>query len=334
MIVKNEEKMLPGCLKSIEGIADEIIIVDTGSTDATKEIAQRAGAKLYDFVWINDFSAARNESLKHCTGEWILYLDADERLDLDSVRNIKSFLKSTPENVGAYHITIESTHIQANGEKEVHRGAYPRIFRNYKYPNIKFEGRVHEQIIPSIKNLRKNIGFSEFIIEHLGYDQSREVMEQKVKRNYNMLIDQVKNEPLDAYSWYQLGQTLAQMKLFKEAEVAIKFAVETGSLSDSVFASAASTLSQMSGNRKNFTEALQWAEKSLQKAPNQLYALNLRAYSYFYLKRYVEAEQDFTEALKLKQRKKFMPSSGFDIDIPESNIIKGLDMVRKKMMET
>ena len=80
MIEKNEESMLPGCLESVKEVVDEIVIVDTGSSDRTKEIARSFGAKIIDFEWVNDFAAARNESLRNCTGEWILYLDADERL--------------------------------------------------------------------------------------------------------------------------------------------------------------------------------------------------------------------------------------------------------------
>ena len=329
MIVKNEEEMLPGCLESARDIADEIIIVDTGSSDKTKEIAKAAGAKVYEFEWIDDFSAARNESLKHCSGEWILYMDADERLL--APENLKNMLRNAKKDIGGYHVTIESSHLQLTGETEIHRGGYPRIFRNYGYPNIKFRGAVHEQITPSIIDMGKSIGFSDVIIKHLGYDRSREVMEKKIRRNYNMLIKQVKKEPLDAYSWYQLGQTLAQMKLFKEAESAIQFAVNTGGLSNSVYASAAATLSQMAGNKKNFKEARSWAERSLLKAPEQLYALYLKAFSQYYLENYNEAEKDFLEVLSRKKKQKGVPRSGFDIDIPESKILKGIEMTREKM---
>jgi glycosyltransferase involved in cell wall biosynthesis len=330
MIVKNEEKMLPGCIDSVKRIADEIIIVDTGSEDTTKEIAKRMGAKVYDFVWSDDFSEARNESLSHCRGQWVLYLDADERLEESSEKRIIEMLKHTPDNIGGYHVTIESSHLQLTGETEVHRGGYPRLFRNYGYPKVKFTGSIHEQISPSIIELGKTIGFSDIVIKHLGYDMSRDVMEKKIKRNYYMLLKQVKTDPLDAYSWYQLGQTLAQMQLFKEAESAIRFSVESGVLSDSVYASAAATLSQMSGNQKNFEDALLWAERSLEKAPNQLYAMSLRAYSHYYLGNYEQAEKDFIEALRRKKINKGVPRSGFDIDITESSLVNALNMVKQK----
>ena len=94
MIAKNEEKYLEQCLNSVKGLADEIIIVDTGSTDRTKEIAKKFSAKIFDFKWIDDFSAARNESLKHAAKDWILVLDADEMIDKEAVKAIKDFIKN------------------------------------------------------------------------------------------------------------------------------------------------------------------------------------------------------------------------------------------------
>src|SRR3990167_8792325 len=90
MITKNEEKWLEQCLNSVKEIVDEIIIVDTGSTDKTKEIAKKFNAKFFDFKWIGDFSAARNESLNHATKDWILVLDADETIAKEDLEKIKN----------------------------------------------------------------------------------------------------------------------------------------------------------------------------------------------------------------------------------------------------
>jgi glycosyltransferase involved in cell wall biosynthesis/Flp pilus assembly protein TadD len=330
MIVKNEEKQLPDCLCSVSDIVDEIVIVDTGSTDSTKEIARKYGAKLIDFEWVGDFAAARNVSLQNCTGEWILYLDADERLVQESAQKIRNLLSNSPDYIGGYLCTLESDHIKLDGSTEKHRGGYPRLFRNYGYPNIYFQGRVHEQITPSIFALNKSIDFSDIIIEHLGYNQTREIMEAKIKRNYAMLIQHVQEEPLNAYAWYQLGQTLAQMSLIAEAEQAVRFSIQMGSLSNSVYASAAATLAQIVGNQKKFDEALYWSEQSLLKAPEQVYALHLKAYSLLYLKRYEESEQLFEEVLNRLKAKQGVPHAGFDIVIPEDVIMHGLNEARKR----
>ena len=325
MIVKNEEKFLPGCLESVRNVVDEIIIVDTGSTDGTILIAEKYGAKIYKFEWINDFSAARNEALSKASGEWILYLDADERLSEKSRDTIRDLIKNSSENIAAYICTIESLHLQLDGQTEMHRGGYPRLFRNYGYPNIYFQGKVHEQITPSLFALNKTVDFSDIIIQHLGYDTSREVMQAKVKRNYSMLIEHIKDEPLNAYSWFQLGQTLAQMRLMKEAEDAIRMSINIGSLSDSVYASASSTLSQIVGTQKKFEEAIVWADKSLEKAPYQVYALYLKAYANFYLGNIDLARQLFYEVLRRAKSVTGVPRSGFDIVIPEEKILKAIE---------
>src|SRR5579883_1951392 len=85
IIVKNEERHLPECLSSLAGLVDEIVIVDTGSTDRTREIAASAGARIFDFPWMGDFSAARNHALNQVRGDWTLYIDADERVRPESI---------------------------------------------------------------------------------------------------------------------------------------------------------------------------------------------------------------------------------------------------------
>ena len=329
MIVKNEEKMLAGCLETVKNIADEIIIVDTGSVDKTVEVAKKYNAKIFNFAWIDDFSAARNESLKHATSEWILYLDADERLTVSSQNQIRDLLLSTHKEVGGYFCTIESDHSKMDGSSEKHRGGYPRLFRNLGYPNINFVGRVHEQISPSIISNKKTILVSDIKIEHLGYNLSLEEMDKKVRRNYNMLLAHIKEEPTNGYAWFQLGQTLGQMGIAEEAENATRFAIQCGDLSGSVYASAAATLSQLSGRKKNFEEALHWANESLSKVPNQLFGLSLKAHSLLYLNRKKEAEEVFLQAIETVKRNPQMPRSGFDIDISEEVLLKGLAASRQ-----
>jgi glycosyltransferase involved in cell wall biosynthesis len=318
-------------LESVKGIADEIVIVDTGSTDRTKEIARSFGAKIYDFPWQDDFSLARNEALKYCTGEWIIYLDADERIVEPSPEELLNILRNADKSIGGFYCLIESEHYQMDGSTEVHRGGYPRIFRNLGYPKVKFIGRVHEQIAPSIFQNGLSIQFSNIKILHLGYNQGREVLEAKIQRNYRMLIQHVKEEPLNGYAWYQLGQTLAQMSLATEAERAIRMAIQTKTLSKSVFATAASTLAKMVGNKGKYEEALYWAEKSLETVPDQIYALHLKAYALLYLQRFEEAEATFNEVLHRLEQKKGIPLTGFDILVPEELVLKGLRMAQQRM---
>lgn len=332
MIVKNEEKDLPGCLESAIDYVDEIVVADTGSTDSTKEIARKFGAKVYDFKWIDDFAAARNEALKRSNGEWILYLDADERLDRDTARNLRETIATAPYEVGAFVCLIESEHAALDGKSETHRGGYPRIFRNLGYPKIEFRGRVHEQITPSLFDNGKSMRRSEIKIIHLGYNKSREEMEKKVRRNYKMLIRHVKDEPLNSYAWYQLGQTLTRMGLMKESESAIRFAIEIGDLSDSVFASAAASLAHLCGLKKKYDEAVKWADESIKRAPDQLYAWHIKAYATLYLNRPKEALELFEEVRsRAFGERNSAPESGFDVDIPLEAIKKGIEKAKKAL---
>ncbi len=131
MIVKNEEAMLARCLESVKG-ADEIIVVDTGSIDKTKEIAKNLADKVYDFKWIDDFAAARNFALSKATGDWVLSIDADEMLDSNGIENIRKMLFTEKQAIGIrMHCGTTSYHV-------------PRLFRNI--PGIRWVGKIHETI--------------------------------------------------------------------------------------------------------------------------------------------------------------------------------------------
>ena len=108
MITKNEERYLEQCLNSVKEIVDEIIIVDTGSTDKTKEIAKKFKAKIIDFKWIDDFSAARNESLKHAAKDWILVLDADEVIEKNDFKKIKNAVENSENDLAGFQLEQRS----------------------------------------------------------------------------------------------------------------------------------------------------------------------------------------------------------------------------------
>jgi glycosyltransferase involved in cell wall biosynthesis len=127
MIVKDEEKYLRECLESVKDIVGEIVIVDTGSTDNTIKIAEEFGAKVYQFKWINDFSSARNFALSKSSGNWILYLDADERLSKKSVSELGKLTEQ--DELTGYKCIVKS--LDDNNERP-HFMKYVRLFRNIK----------------------------------------------------------------------------------------------------------------------------------------------------------------------------------------------------------
>ncbi len=180
MIVKNEEKFLPQCLKSIKDVVDEIIIVDTGSTDRTVEIAKSFGAKVYHHPWRNSFSEARNNSLSYATCDWILQIDADEALEQADIPLLHKLMNDNSCNVIFVAIYSELPGGQA-------KHYFQRIFRRGR---AHFEGIVHNQLIFEGKALQ-----SEIRLYHYGYNLSEREMQKKYKRTGDLLRQQLAENP-------------------------------------------------------------------------------------------------------------------------------------------
>ncbi len=212
MIVKDEEKNLPQCLKHIKDVVDEIIVVDTGSKDNTPSIAQQLGAKVYHFKWCDDFSAARNESLRHAKGDYIIYLDADDRVSKKEAEKIETLKNSFPEEKNvAYSLKI----VFSTPENSKNCAYQVRIFPNL--PDIRFEQPIHEQIVPSLK--RKGIKgvLTDIVIEHKGYEDY-ELLRKKAYRNLNILKNLLLKDPDSWFVHYFLAQTydvLGEKELYK-----------------------------------------------------------------------------------------------------------------------
>ena len=150
LITKNESRDLTRCLTSVRGLADEIVVVDTGSTDDTIAIAQAHGARVLHHAWRNDFADARNVSLDAATGDWVLVLDADDEVPTETAAQIPGLLagaeRARPPIDGLtmlYHSPMPAGEAVAFTE-------YPvlRLFRNR--PEFRFRQAIHEQVLPAI----------------------------------------------------------------------------------------------------------------------------------------------------------------------------------------
>ncbi|MBO1225344.1 MAG: glycosyltransferase [Candidatus Scalindua sediminis] len=201
MIVKDEEKSLPACLESVKDHVDEIIIVDTGSTDNTVEIAKKYNAKIYHHAWENSFSKARNYSLKYATCEWILILDADEEVDKEDAHKLKDVIKD-PVGCETTHPGLDQAWAgrvnviylpvinRPVGGKNVSISNSERLFKNHL--GFRYEGIVHNALKHS--GLAKKVNIK---IYHYGYHQGDEQMEKKFTRTSTLLREQIKNNPKD-----------------------------------------------------------------------------------------------------------------------------------------
>lgn len=212
MIVRDEEELLSDCLKSADGVTDEIIIVDTGSKDKTKEIAREYNAKIIDYPWNDNFSDARNESLKNATGDWILVLDADERLLEKDKTKIKEIIRDKSISGVNLKILVKQTN---ENIIPAYLSEFCRLFRNI--PEIRYQRAVHEQILPSIIRINGKIVESDIVIVHLGYSSGEEIQRRKQRRNLEILKKTLEVNPEDAYGLFCLGMTYHAMGKIEKA---------------------------------------------------------------------------------------------------------------------
>lgn len=215
MIVKNEEACLGRCLQSVYKYVDEIIIVDTGSTDRTIEIAECYGARIHYHPWENDFSKHRNQSLSYATGDWILQLDADEELFAEDGQKIQT----TAGQGSADYYYYRFHDIRKDGS--VH-GVFSliRFFRNGM--GMHFTQKVHNQL-----QARGSGAFSSIRIRHYGYDLSEEKMEAKHTRTTTLLKEMLEENPEDAYSRHQLAASYSMHRDYAKAIEQGEMALDT-----------------------------------------------------------------------------------------------------------
>lgn len=221
MIVKNEEKNLYKCLNSVKKYVDEIIIVDTGSDDKTKEIAKLFTQDIYDFTWCNDFSKARNFSLEKAKYDWILILDGDEEIIEFDDMEIKEFIKKYPEYIGR----IKRLNIIDGRNKENESIYTERVNRFFNKKNFHYQGNIHEQIV-SIKGEAIKTANIPITINHIGYMEEQLRLTDKIERNISMLKTSLMKNDKDPYIYYQLGKSLYMKKEYEKANAFFEKSLE------------------------------------------------------------------------------------------------------------
>lgn len=197
LIVKNEQPFLDGCLLSLRDLVDEVVIVDTGSTDASIDIARSHGARVIKWAWRNDFAAARNVGLDAAGSEWLLYIDADERLVTPSREALR-------QGLAAPDVFAANMKFRVRSNATLYREF--RLFRNDA--RLRFKGAIHETIRPDLKLLVDAGGRTvdtDATLVHLGYDGD---MTHKYRRNLPLLREAIRCDPDRIYYWNDLAQSL------------------------------------------------------------------------------------------------------------------------------
>lgn len=239
MLIHNEGPMLSGCIDSARNIVDEIICIDTGCTDNTPEIAEQLGAEVYEFKWVDDFSVARNFSLGKATCDWILRLDPDEILPVDTMNKIPALVRNPDAEGYIFPIMNWLEDPRANPQANWALSETCRLFKN-QYPTIKYSGLVHEELDDSFIAIRekrkeelKKAGWTDAKIEergsllqiirapvvlwHYGYLRGTQVLDNKFKYYYELGNKQIKENPDDARPYFTTAVHALHVGDYQEA---------------------------------------------------------------------------------------------------------------------
>ncbi len=205
LIVKNEERLLPQCLRSVRELAFQIVVVDTGSTDRTRDIAGEMGAEVYSFAWRDDFGAARNAALERARGDWILSLDADEELMPGQAEVLKREIQAA--GVMGYRLRMFNV-----GHEQQGWACAPRLFRNS--PGLYFAGRINQEAFSSVQarceewGLKNELGGTALL--HHGYTEEITADRHKIERNLRLLERGIQESPGDPNLLMNLGVELVR----------------------------------------------------------------------------------------------------------------------------
>ena len=212
MIVKDEERVLAECLESARPYFSEVIVVDTGSTDRTKAIAEEYASKVIDSPWKESFSEARNVSISHATGDWIFWLDADDTVPIRTGMAILDFVLKASKDTLGFVVPVQFVEEGPSGGTRVD---HLKLFRNL--PGLEFEGRIHEQILESLRKHPVRILRIDEPIMHSGYDVSPEGQAKKRERDMRLLALDLKERPDHPFVLFNMGMTEHHAGLHEEA---------------------------------------------------------------------------------------------------------------------
>jgi GT2 family glycosyltransferase/tetratricopeptide (TPR) repeat protein len=212
MIVKDEERVLRDCLESAKPFFREMIVVDTGSTDKTIEIAESCGATVRTIVWPDSFAAARNVSLRNANGAWIFWMDADDTLPHECGEAILDAVLAAPDDVLGFVVPVQFVDDGPGGGTRVD---HVKLFRNL--PGVEFEGRIHEQILGSLRQHSGVIARCNAYVLHSGYDTSVKGQAKKRERDETLLKLDLEDRPDHPFVLFNLGMTAHYTSDHKQA---------------------------------------------------------------------------------------------------------------------
>ncbi|UNL94669.1 family 2 glycosyl transferase [Paenibacillus polymyxa] len=289
MIVKNEQEYLRRCLDSVKDKVHQIIIVDTGSTDDTVSIAKEYTSDIVQIEWTNDFSAARNESIKHAKTDYILVLDADEYLG-------ENFNLSEEIESGADYYFTKIYNVMSSDRGITHLAI--RIFANNK--GLHYRNRLHEHLNTMEHEDKLKAGYAKLTIFHTGYTDEMMESREKANRNLPLMLKEVEENPT-VYNLFNMGRTYMWVG---EHEKAIKYLQKAYPLSKelTIAPELISTLCRSLGELKRYQEALIILKEATAIYPGEVDLIHLQALFYMEINYYKDAIERMNKCLEVGDR--------------------------------
>ena len=306
MIVRDSAETLRPCLESIRPWVDEMVIVDTGSTDETPQIVEELGGRLFHFPWCDDFSAARNESLRHARGDWLFWMDSDDTIPADCGRQLRALIGSDidPAVLG-YVIQVHCPGLGEDGDRstEVTAVDHVKLIRNR--PDLRFEGRIHEQILPAIRRAGGTVAWTELYVVHSGSDPGPEAQERKRTRDLRLLHLELREQPDHPFTLFNLGMTYADGERFEEAEQFLQRSINRSSPDESHLRKAYALLVYAIMRQGRNDEALTVCRRGQALFPNDVELLFREGVILHELGRFAEAARAYEIVLSEKEERHF-----------------------------
>jgi len=289
MIVRDNEDTIEACLDSIYPWVDEIIVVDTGSKDRTPEICRRFGARMFEFPWCDDFSAARNESLRHATGDWVFWMDSDDTIPQEQGQQLRALVYGDHEQDCMGYVM--QVHCKSSEPGQLTIVDHVKVFRNL--PDLRFEHRIHEQILPSIRRAGGNVAFTDIFVIHSGSDPTPEIRKRKLERDFRILALDEADRPDHPFVLFNLGMTHEDAGQYGEAERCLRRCIAVSGDGESHLAKTYSLLVNTLKSLERIGEAIEISDAALALYPGDKELLFRKATLLLGIGRFEEAAAAF-----------------------------------------
>jgi O-antigen biosynthesis protein len=214
LIVRQNAGTIGACLESLRPWVDELVVVDTGSEDDTPRLAAELGARVFHFPWVDDFSAARNESVRHSRGRWIFWMDSDDTIPPECGRRLRELATGAAPDTLGFIVDVHCPGGPGHAE-EVTVVTHVKLFRNR--PDLRFEHRIHEQILPAIVRASGRVEHTGLYVVHSGYDHSPQGQVRKLERDLRILHAELREQPDHPFTLFNLGMTYTDARKYEKA---------------------------------------------------------------------------------------------------------------------